>query len=284
MKDTTKGTIAMLITALLWSVGGLFIKMVPWNSLAITGARGLIAAGVVFLYLRSKHIKLLISKQTLTLAVCLAAVCATFVTANKLTTAANAIVIQYCAPVYVLLYVAFVQKKKLRPLDIAVVPITIFGVALCFIGQIGRGGWVGDVVAVISSMFFAGMFIASENITEQTRVNGIMQGQLLTALIGLPVLAFTHPVFSAQAIGGILVLGLFQVGLAYVFYAVALKSAPLLTCSLLAVLEPLLNPVWVFLFNGESPGVWSLVGGAIVVFTITLWYMHDARAAKVAGT
>jgi len=282
MKNTTKGTIAMLITALLWSTGGLLIKMVPWNPLAITGARGLLAAGVVFLYLRSKRMKLLVSGETLKIAVCLAGVCATFVTANKLTTAANAIVIQYCAPVYVLLYVAFVQKKKLRPLDIAVVPITIFGVALCFVGQIGRGGWTGDVIAVISGMFFAGMFIASENVTEQTRVNGIMQGQLLTALIGLPVLAFTHPAFTVQAVGGILLLGVFQVGLAYVFYAVALKNAPLLTCSLLAVLEPLLNPVWVFLFNGENPGAWSLAGGVIVVFTITLWYVRDARSANVA--
>lgn len=280
MKDTTKGTLAMLTAALLWSMGGIFIKMIPWNSLAITGARGLLAATVVFFYLRAKHIKLHVSKDSLKIAVCLAAVCATFVTANKLTTAANAIVIQYCAPVYVLLYVAFVQKKKLRPLDVAVVPITIVGVALCFISQIGRGGWLGDVIALISGLFFAGMFIASENVTEQTRVNGIMQGQLLTALIGLPVLAFTNPVFSLQAIGGILMLGLFQVGLAYIFYAVALKNAPLLTCSLLAVLEPLLNPLWVFLFNGENPGAWSIIGGTIVVFTITLWYMHDARSAR----
>ena len=283
MKNTAKGTIAMLITALLWSAGGLFIKMVPWNALAITGARGLLAAAVMFLYLRIKRIRLQINKETLTIAVCLAGVCTTFVTANKLTTAANAIVIQYCAPVYVLLYIAFVQKKKLKPLDVAVVPITILGVALCFIGQIGRGGWIGDVVAVISGMFFAGMFIASENVTEQTRVNGLMQGQLLTALIGLPVLALTHPAFTAQAVAGILVLGVFQVGLAYVFYAVALKNAPLLTCSLLGVFEPLLNPVWVFLFYGENPGVWSLVGGVIVVFTITLWYVFDARAANGAS-
>ena len=76
---------------------------------------------------------------------------------------------------------------------------------------------------------------------------------------------------------GILILGIFQIGLAYVFYVVALKTAPLLTCSLLAVIEPLLNPVWVYLFNGENPGVWSLVGGVIVVGVITLWYVYDAR-------
>ena len=72
-------------------------------------------------------------------------------------------------------------------------------------------------------------------------------------------------------------LGIFQIGLAYVLYSIAIKNAPLLTCSLLAVLEPLLNPVWVFLFAGENPGIWSLVGGVIVVAVITLWYVYDAK-------
>lgn len=277
MKESTKGTLAMITTALLWSIGGIFIKIIPWNPLAIAGLRGLIGGLVMYLYLRIRGIKPILSKDTLKIAFALAGVCSTFVAANKLTTAANAIVIQYCAPVYVLLYIAFVQKKKLRPLDIAVVPITILGVSLCFIGQIGKGRLIGDAVAVISGLFFAAMFISSEGVSEQTRASGILQGQFLTALIGLPVLFATNPVFTPQAIGGILILGVFQIGLAYVLYSVAIRSAPLLTCSLLAVLEPLLNPVWVFLFAGENPGVWSLVGGVVVVATITLWYVLDAR-------
>ena len=121
------------------------------------------------------------------------------------------------------------------------------------------------------------MFITSEGVSDQTRASGIMQGQFLTALIGLPVLFATRPAFTTQAIVGILVLGIFQIGLAYVLYSIAIKNAPLLTCSLLAVLEPLLNPVWVFLFAGENPGIWSLVGGVIVVAVITLWYVYDAK-------
>lgn len=273
----------MLAAALLWSMGGIFIKLVPWNALAITGARGLLGGLIVFAYLRIKKIKLTVNKDTIKIAVALACVCATFVTANKLTTAANAIVIQYCAPVYVLLYVAFVQKKKLKPLDIAVVPITILGVALCFVSQIGKGTMAGDLVAVVSGMFFAAMFIFSEGVSDETRFNGIMQGQLLTALIGLPVLFTTHPAFTTQAVIGILVLGIFQIGIAYVLYGIALRSAPILTCTLLAVIEPLLNPVWVFLFNGENPGVWSLVGGVIVVGVITLWYVKGAKSASRSG-
>ena len=157
MKQTTKGTIAMILTALLWSIGGIFIKLVPWNPLAIAGLRGVLGGLVMFVYLRFRGIKPVINKDSIKIAVALAGVCSTFVAANKLTTAANAIVIQYCAPVYVLLYIAFVQKKKLRPLDIAVVPITILGVSLCFIGQMGNGHLAGDIVAVISGVFFAAM-------------------------------------------------------------------------------------------------------------------------------
>ncbi len=277
MKQTTKGTIAMIATALLWSLGGIFIKLVPWNPLAIAGLRGLIGGLVMYIYLRIRGIKPVINKDTIKIALALAGVCSTFVAANKLTTAANAIVIQYCAPVYVLLYIAFVQKKKLRPLDIAVVPITILGVSLCFIGQMGKGHLIGDIVAIISGMFFAAMFITSEGVSDQTRASGIMQGQFLTAIIGLPVLFATHPAFTTQAIVGILILGIFQIGIAYVLYSIAIKNAPLLTCSLLAVLEPLLNPVWVFLFAGENPGYLSLVGGVIVVAVITLWYVYDAK-------
>jgi drug/metabolite transporter (DMT)-like permease len=277
MKETTKGTLAMLATALLWSVGGIFIKLVPWNPFAIAGLRGLIGGGVMYVYLRLRGIKPVFNKDTVKIALVLAGVCSTFVVANKMTTAANAIVIQYCAPVYVLLYIAFVQKKKLRPLDIAVVPITILGVSLCFIGQMGKGHLAGDIVAIISGMFFAAMFITSEGISDQSRASGIMQGHFLTAVIGLPVLFATRPVFTAQAIGGILILGVFQIGLAYVLYSIAIRRAPLLTCSLLAVLEPLLNPVWVFLFAGENPGLWSLIGGVIVVTVITIWYVFDAR-------
>lgn len=281
MKETTKGTIAMIATALLWSIGGIFIKLVPWNPLAIAGLRGVIGGLVMYVYLRIRGIKPVLNKDTVKIAIALAGVCSTFVAANKLTTAANAIVIQYCAPVYVLLYIAFVQKKKLRPLDIAVVPMTILGVSLCFIGQMGKGHLTGDIVAVVSGVFFAAMFIFSEGVSDQTRASGIMQGQFLTAIIGLPVLFATRPAFTAQAVTGILILGIFQIGLAYVLYSVAIKRAQLLTCSLLAVLEPLLNPVWVFLFAGENPGVWSLVGGVIVVVVITLWYAYDARHPQV---
>ncbi len=283
MQNAAKGTIAMIATALLWSIGGIFIKLVPWNPLAIAGLRGALGGLVMYAYLRVRGIKPVFNRDTVKIAVALAGVCTTFVAANKLTTSANAIVIQYCAPVYVLLYVAFVQKKKLRVLDIVVVPVTILGVALCFLGQIGNGHLAGDLIAVASGIFFACMFIFSEGVSEQTRASGLMQGQFLAALIGLPVLFATHPAFTPAAIGGILILGVVQIGISYVLYNIAIKNAPLLTCSLLAVLEPLLNPVWVFFFAGENPGMLSLIGGVVVVSVVTLWSVYDVRHPVAAA-
>ena len=277
MKRSTKGTIAMLLTALLWSIGGIFIKLVPWGPLAIAGARGLIAGCVVLAHLKFRRLRIEFSKGSALIALALCAVFLSFVAANKLTTAANAIVLQYSGPVYVLLYLAFVRKQKLRRIDIAVVPLAIAGVALCFVGQMGRGTLPGNLVALLSGVFFATMLIVTEDVSEQTRLSGILLGQFLTALVGLPALVVEKPVFTLPAIGGVLMLGLFQVGLAYVLYAEAAKDAPLLTRSLLAVLEPLLNPVWVFLFAGENPGPWSILGGVVVVGAITAWYVLDGR-------
>lgn len=277
MKKNTVGTLAMIATGLLWSIGGIFIKLIPWNPLAIVSLRGLLGGLSMLMYMRFRRIRPVINKDTLKLAVAMAGVCTTFVAANKLTTSANAIVIQYCAPVFVLLYIALVQKKKLRPLDITVVPVTIIGVLLCFVGQIGKGRLAGDILAVVSSVFFAGMFIFSEGVSDQTRTSGIMQGQFLTALIGLPVLIATRPAFTATSVLSILVLGIFQIGIANILYSIAIKNASILTCSLLAVLEPLLNPVWVYLFAGENPGPWSIVGGLIVIVAITIWYAYDAK-------
>jgi len=176
------------------------------------------------------------------------------------------------------------RKQKLRRIDLAVVPLTIAGVALCFVGQMGRGTLTGNLVALLSGVFFAAMLIVTEDVSEQARLSGILLGQFLTALVGLPALALTKPAFTLPAVGGVLALGLLQVGVAYVLYAEAAKDAPLLTRSLLAVLEPLLNPVWVFLFAGENPGVWSIFGGVVVVGAITAWYAFDARdPAKTAA-
>ena len=279
MTEQHKGMAAMLLCALLWSIGGIFIKLLPWNAFVIAGMRSAIAALVVAGYMGLRRIPLVLNRRTVTIAAFLAATYSMFVLSNKLTTAANAIVLQYCAPVFVLLYAAAVKHQKFHLADYLVVAATFLGIAVCFLTQLGGGGTAGNIVAVLTGVSFAGIFIFSEGIPPETRINGILQGQIMTALIGLPLMAFYPPEMSGQALRSILVLGVFQLGIPFVLYAYALERAKPLVCSLLAVLEPLFNPVWVMLFYGEKPGLLSLIGGALVVGAITCWCVYNERRA-----
>ena len=280
MTEQHKGMLAMLICALLWSIAGIFIKLLPWNAFVIAGMRSAIAGLVVAGYMALKRIPLEINRRTLTVAAFLAATYSMFVLSNKLTTAANAIVLQYCAPVFVLLYSAFVRRQKFRLADYLVVLFTFLGVAVCFLTQLGGGGTLGNIVAILTGVSFAGIFIFSDGIRPETRINGILQGQIITALIGLPVMFFAPPEVTARAALSIGILGVFQLGIPFVLYAYALERAKPLLCSLLAVLEPLFNPVWVMLFYGETPSPLSIAGGVIVVGSITVWCVCNERAAE----
>lgn len=280
MNEQHKGMLAMLVCAMLWSIAGIFIKLLPWNAFVIAGLRSAVAALVVAGYMMLKRIPLEINRRTLTVAAFLAATYSMFVLSNKLTTAANAIVLQYCAPVFVLLYSAFVRHQKFRLADYLVVLFTFLGVAVCFLTQLGGGGTIGNAVAILTGVAFAGIFIFSEGIRPETRINGILQGQLITALIGLPVMLWSPPEFTVQTTASILILGVFQLGIPFVLYAYALERAKPLLCSLLAVLEPLFNPIWVMLFYGETPSLLALVGGLIVVGSITVWCVYNERVSE----
>ena len=277
MTERTKGMLEMLTCALLWSVGGVFIKLVPWSGFAIAGARALVAGLTLLVYARIRGFRLRLSKETVFIAFSLAGTYLSFVCATKLTTAANAIVIQYTAPVYLLVFGAIFQGQKLKLADCLVVLFTVLGIGVFFLDQMGVGTLAGNLIALLSGVFFAAMFLTTSHVDEEERMSGILQGQLVTALIGLPFLFFEGSVVTTVSIGYILILGVIQIGIASMLYARALQSCPPLACSLLATLEPLLNPVWVLLFTGEKPGLLSLFGGIVVILSVTVWCIYNTR-------
>ena len=120
-------------------------------------------------------------------------------------------------------------------------------------------------------MFMAGMFMAVGELEGEQRFSGILIGQCLTFLVGLPFIIATKPVFTTTATLSILTLGVFQLGISYILYVKSSRYCPPLACCLLGAVEPLLNPVWVLIFDGEKPGIFALIGGVIVVVSITLW-------------
>lgn len=275
MKKENIAIIEMLICAALWSVAGIFIKLIPWNGFAVAGMRSLIAGLTIAAYMLITRRRYILSRRTVIGGIMTAGVYTCFTVANKLTTAANAIVLQFTCPVFIVILSAIFLKQKIRKNDLAVVIATLAGIALFFFDQLKPGYILGNFVAIAAGMFMAVMFILVGNMEGDERFSTITNGQFLTFFVGLPFIIATKPEFTAAATASILVLGVFQLGISYILYVKSTQYCPPLACCLLGALEPLLNPVWVLIFDGERPGVWALIGGIIVVVSITLWCIFD---------
>ncbi len=277
MKKETIGTIEMLICALLWSIAGIFMKLIPWNGFAIAGVRSLIAGLTMLTYVLIKGYKLVINKKTLCAGLFTGLVYTCFTVANKLTTAANAIVLQFTSPVFIVVFSALIFRQRIRKRDLSVVILTLLGIALFFFDQLKPGYVAGNFVAIAAGLFMALMFIFVGDLEPEARFSAIILGQGLTFLIGLPFIVRYGLVFTPTITASILTLGIFQLGISYILYVKASKYCPPLACCLLGALEPLLNPVWVAIFDGERPGIWALIGGVIVVASITVWLATDKK-------
>ena len=277
MDSKRKAIMQMLICATLWSTSGIFIKLIPWNSFVIAGWRSLISLATVLLFLRLFKIKYKFGRSSLLMGIFMCLTFFAFVTANKLTTAANAIALQFTAPLFIMAFSAVLFHEKFRRADIAAVLVSLCGIALFFFDRLESGYLLGNIVAIMSGVFMAIMYIAIGKADEESRMGGMILGHLFTAAIGIPVSFFVSAPVSTGAVVCILALGVFQLGIPYILLTLSSKNCPPLACSLLGSVEPLLNPVWVFIFNGEAPGVFSLAGGLVVIVTITLWCIWQTK-------
>ena len=279
-KQKNTAILEMLVCATLWSIAGIFIKLIPWNAFVIAGVRSLFAGLVVLVYMKIRRLRLILNRRTVVAGVCMALLFFCFVGANKLTTAANAIVLQFTAPLFIMVLSVLFLHQKFRRADVLAVVFTMAGISLFFFDQFTPGHVLGNVVAILSGLFMALMYMNLGSCPETERMSSILIGQTLTFLCGVPLLFTTHPAFSALPVLYVVILGVVQLGIPYVLCARAAEHCPPLACSLLGALEPLLNPIWVFLFDGEAPGVFALAGGAVVIGTVTLWCIFGQRAPE----
>lgn len=277
MKKENKAMIEMLLCAALWSIAGIFMKLIPWNGFAVAGMRSLIAGLTFAVYMLFTHRRVHVCKKTVLSGILTGCVYICFAVANKLTTAANAIVLQFTSPVFIVIFSALIYKTRIKRNDMYVVIATLIGIALFFFDQLKPGYILGNIVAIASGIFMAGMFVVVGNLEEDDRFSAILFGQMFTFLVGLPFVIATKPEFTMTATLSLLILGVFQLGTSYILYVKASKYCPPLACCLLSALEPLLNPVWVFLFNGERPGLFALIGAFVVIVSITVWCIFGQK-------
>lgn len=262
-----KAILYLVITALLWSLGGLLIKLVNANALAIAGTRSAIASLIIWMYLRKP--KFTWSAAQIGAALAYTGTVIFFVVANKLTTAANAILLQYTAPVYVAILGAWLLKEKVKLYDWGAILLTIGGMVLFFMDSLDTGGIVGNIIALLSGISFALFTVFMRMQKDGSPLESVLLGNALTALIGLPFLFRNMP--DTRGWIGLLILGVVQLGVPYILYTSAVKHLTALETILIPVLEPVLNPVWVYLTIGEAPGTMAFVGGAVVLVVITAW-------------
>ena len=266
MSSKQKGPLLVFLAAVFYSIGGLCIKVIPWGGMAINGGRTAIALVVIGGYLLAIRHRPRLNRWVMLGALCVCSTNILFSVANKMTTAANAIVLQFTAPIFVMLLSAFFFRRRPARLDLAACAVVLGGIVLCFADSLSGGGLAGDVLALLSGLTYAGVFLMND-MPDSDAISSVFWGDVISAVVGLPFVALETD-FSLVPMVSLLVLGVFQVAVAYILLTVGLKTTPAVTASLVSGIEPVLNPILVAVFYREHMGALSLAGAAVVILGV----------------
>lgn len=263
------GSKLIFIAAVMWSFAGLGAKLMSWNALSIACVRGIIASITIFSF--RKKTKLTLNSSTILASISLLLTTTLFMSANKMTMSANAIVLQYTSPIFILILSVIFLKYKPKFVDYIAISLTLVGISLFFIDQLETGRWLGDLVALLSGLAFAGVFFANR-LPKANPMDASLIGNMMSLLL-FPFLMFDQNFLSFKTTDLIVIvlLGVFQLGIPYILFSLGIKRTEAIKSSIISTIEPILNPIWVFLFLNELPGILSMIGGLIVLATI-LWY------------
>jgi DME family drug/metabolite transporter len=270
--------------AFLWSTGGLFIKWTTLSGLELSCWRSFFAILTVAFFTR--HEGFGINRLTAVASFLYAVLLILFVLATKTTTAANAIFLQYTAPVYLLILEPIIYKEKFRSRDLFTVLVCVGGMALFFVGQLRPQDVTGNLLALASGFCFALYFLSLRHprAREVNRASSVIYGNTLAVLMTLPwglsvVNTITGPDLLAAAY-----LGVIQLGIAYTLFTYGMAhGVRSLDAGIICYIEPVLNPVWVFLVLGEKPSSWALLGGLIIIAAVITHMLLDARGKRRAN-
>ena len=284
MTDKRKGELMMVACGVLWSMSGITMKYINWNPLLIVGGRGVFSALIIFMSMKMSGYKLRVTKKSLGIAFLTFMNLVLFVSANKYTTAANAIVLQYTAPIFVLIVTAFILKRKLRSFEILTVFAALIGIVLFFMDQVSGNGMSGNVMAVASGFFMGIMYALTGEIKDDgERISGLVLGHTALAVICIPLgYIFTdHSEITLIPILLVVFLEVVQMGVPYSLYGRATALISGVEVSLISMIEPILNPIWVALIYGEIPGSHALIGAVLIIGAVIAYTIIDARSPEL---
>lgn len=270
-----RGLAYVLISAVCFSLAGVLIKVIPWNPISINGARCIFAIIPMYLYLRATGRRFHVNKQIIGGAVLDFAMLETFVIANKLTTAANAIVLQFTEPIWVILLAWIIFLSRPRRSAVVASFVVIAGIACFFYDSLNAGGMLGNVLAIVSGVAYAGVFLLKESPKCDFECAAIL-GFAACFVVGIPFYP-QETLFTPEILVTIVVLGVVQLGFAYFFLSKGLDVVSPVTASLTSTIEPLLNPILVAIVVGETIGPISIFGAVLVIGAATAYNVYAAR-------
>ena len=261
MKQSTSYTI-LIIAALMWSLGGLFIKLVDLNPMAITGIRSLGAAVVLLIYIKKP--KLYWNRYFFSGVIAYSMMVILYVISIRLTTAANAIFLEFTAPIYVVAFSYFLLNERINRFDIFAMVIIFLGMGLFFMDELSFYGFWGNILALLAGVCLALVTVLIRK-EKESAFQIVFFGNVLTAIICFPFII--EGFNSTTQIDWFIIfgLGIFQLGIPYLLYTTALKYVSALDAILVGMLEPVFNPIWVYIFVGEAMGEWAFIGAALVI-------------------
>jgi drug/metabolite transporter (DMT)-like permease len=271
----------LVLAALFWSTAGVLIKSADWPPLAVAGGRGLVACAFLALVNRGK-LRFTWSRVQLGAAVAYAGCTVLCVVSTKLTTAANAILLQYTAPIWIALFGPWLLGEPSTKADWFAIAGILGGMGLFFSENLRFAGMLGEALAVLSGVFFAAMTMLLRRQKDTSAMESIILGNLLAFLVCVPSLA-RAPMPSPACLLVIGLLGVFQLGFSYQLYSRAIRHVPALQTVVVSVVEPILNPIWVLLAIGERPGIRALLGGAVVLGSATVRSVASVRGRRAGA-
>ncbi|HEY8363077.1 MAG TPA: DMT family transporter [Tissierellaceae bacterium] len=268
-----KGILGIMFASFLWSTGGLFVKIIDWNPVALAGTRSFIASLILIAYIKKPKLTKSKVKIIGIISSTLTVLC--FVAASRLTTSANAILLQYTSPIFVAILSVLVLKEKIRWFDIVSIISVFLGIGLFFMNNLSSGNTVGNLLAVFCGFSLAVSTIVLKMEQDSSPFDITIFGNLLAFIVSVPFIISDLP--NMKDLLTVIVMGTFQLGIPYIFYINSLKYVSALEAILLTVIEPLLNPLWVFLFTGETPSIFTIIGGIIVISAVLFRSIYASK-------
>lgn len=278
LSNRKKGILYSVLAALIWSTGGLLVKVLPQDAFTILFYRSLYTVIFFVVVLRTKLLK--VNKYSLLSAAMYAPLMLCFVNATKMTTAANAIFLQATGVAYVLLLEPFLLKTKLLKIDILTVVFSFAGMLLFLIDGFEFSATnPGIYIAMLSGLASAGVMLSQKKNNAEYRTSGIVLGNLLVMLITLPSF-LNHPLPSFNENLIFMFLGFVQLGVGFLLFVLGQKYIPAVESAMISLLEPVFNPIWVMIGYGEVPGVLPMIGGLIIILSLVFRLLWIQRKSK----